>query len=195
MRRLPSFLSTKIAGDPHGEELGWIYLSGAFHQAVSLAPLILMRASGNTSCIMVRFRGYCKLKLAVGWCVWQFFGKYIWKLTDHRNKFQFSHNGESHFFLGYASASIEFCSLPFLAGQSDFSGRAVYADLILGQPIHTQDNIQLYRLNDYKEVGKQTPLILISRFRQTRLLLINDPGVCTSIFLPKSEQGNLFWAT
>ena len=31
-------------------------LSGAIHQAVSLAPLILMRASGNTSCIMVRFR-------------------------------------------------------------------------------------------------------------------------------------------
>ena len=46
-----------------------------------------------------------------------------------------------------------------------------------------------------KEVGKQTPLILTSRLRQTRLLLIKDPGVCTSIFLPKSEQGNLFWAT
>ena len=30
---------------------------------------------------------------------------------------------------------------------------------------------------------------------QTRLLLIKDPGDCTSIFLPKSEQGNLFWAT
>ena len=31
-------------------------LSGAIHQAASLVPLILMRASGNTSCIMVRFR-------------------------------------------------------------------------------------------------------------------------------------------
>ena len=31
-------------------------LSGAFHQAVSLAPLILMRASGNTSYITVQFR-------------------------------------------------------------------------------------------------------------------------------------------
>ena len=46
-----------------------------------------------------------------------------------------------------------------------------------------------------KEVEKQTPLILISRLQQTRLLLIKDLGVCTSIFLPKSKQGNLFWAT
>ena len=45
-----------------------------------------------------------------------------------------------------------------------------------------------------KEVGKQTPLTLTSRLRQARLLLIKDPGVCTSIFLPKSEQGNLIWA-
>ena len=30
-------------------------LSGAFHQAVSLAPLILMKAFGNTSCVLVRF--------------------------------------------------------------------------------------------------------------------------------------------
>ena len=28
-------------------------LSGAFHQAVSLAPLILMKAFGNTSCVLV----------------------------------------------------------------------------------------------------------------------------------------------
>ena len=31
-------------------------LSGAIHQAASLALLILMKASGNTSCITVRFR-------------------------------------------------------------------------------------------------------------------------------------------
>ena len=46
-----------------------------------------------------------------------------------------------------------------------------------------------------KEVGKLIPLILISKLRHTTLLLIKDPGVCTSIFLPKREQENLFWAT
>ena len=40
--------------------------------------------------------------------------------------------------------------VPFLAGQSDFSGHAIYAYLILGQPIHSQNNVQLYRLNDYQ---------------------------------------------
>ena len=46
-----------------------------------------------------------------------------------------------------------------------------------------------------KEVGKRTPLISISKVRQTILLLSKDPGDCTSIFFLKSEQGNLFWAT
>ena len=31
-------------------------ISGAFHQVVSLALLILMRASGSTSCVTMRFR-------------------------------------------------------------------------------------------------------------------------------------------
>ena len=46
-----------------------------------------------------------------------------------------------------------------------------------------------------KEAGKWTPLIFISRLQQTILLLSKDPGDCTSIYLLKIEQGNLFWAT
>ena len=50
--------------------------------------------------------------------------------------------------------SIKFCSLSLLAGQVDFSGRTIYAHLVLSQPIHTQDNIQLIRLNKYQRGWK-----------------------------------------
>ena len=35
---------------------GGYTLFGAFHQAISLAPLILMTASDNISCVLVLFR-------------------------------------------------------------------------------------------------------------------------------------------
>ena len=41
-------------------------------------------------------------------------------------------------------------SLSILAGQVDFLGRTIYAYLVLSQPIHTQDNIQFFRLNQYQ---------------------------------------------
>ena len=43
------------------------------------------------------------------------------------------------------------------------------------------------------EVGNLTPLMSISKFWQTRLLLSRDPGDCTSMCFPKIEQGKVFW--
>ena len=51
-----------MAGDPQGEEHGWMYPSAATHQAISLIPPILMKASDNISCILVRFQSPSQLQ-------------------------------------------------------------------------------------------------------------------------------------
>ena len=57
-------------------------------------------------------------------------------------------------------------------------------------PRMTSNLLESMIIND---VGNLTPLMSISKFRQTRLLLSRDPGDCTSMCFPKIEQDRLFW--
>ena len=57
-------------------------------------------------------------------------------------------------------------------------------------PRMTSNLLESMIIND---VGNLTPLMSISKFQQTRLLLSMDPRDCTSMCFPKIEQEKLFW--